>query len=195
MTPILQGKLVRLEPLTLAHLPALEEIAFEPSIWRYMRSIVSTPEQLRAYVETALQWEADGTAMPWATISLRDNKVAGSTRFYEYAPKDKTVRIGSTWLNPAYRRTGINVEAKLLQFTYGFETLGLNRIALETHHENVQSQNAMRALGATFEGVHRNAYVMADGSLRHNHWFSVIREDWPEVKAKLQARLAKHATL
>ena len=193
MTPTLQGNLVRLEPLTLAHLPALEEFAFDPGIWRYMRSNVTTSEQLHAYVQTALQWETDGTAMPWATISLRDNKTVGTTRFYEYDAKNKTVRIGSTWINPAYRRTGINVEAKLLQLTHAFETLGLNRVALETHHENLQSQNAMRGIGATYEGTQRNVYVMPDGSLRHNVWFSFIREEWPEVKAKLQERLAAHA--
>jgi RimJ/RimL family protein N-acetyltransferase len=193
LTPTLQGNLVRLEPLTLAHVPALQQFAFDESIWRYMRNVARTPADLHAYVQAALDLEAAGTAMPWATIALKDNAVVGTTRFYDLDTANKTVRIGSTWIDPARRRTGINVEAKLLQLTYAFETLGLNRVSLETHHENLPSQNAMRDIGATYEGIQRNYYIMPDGNIRHNVWFAFIREEWPHAKAKLQARLQSHA--
>ena len=192
MTPTLQGKLVRLEPLTLEHLPALEAIAFNSTLWRYFVAEPKTPEDLRQWAESAIKLRDAGTGMPWVTISQAENKPAGTTRFLELDRHHRTVEIGHTWLVPAYHRTGMNIEAKLLQLTYAFEELQLNRVALKTHHENLQSQKAIAALGAHFEGVFRNHYVMPDGSLRHSHWFSITKEEWPAVKAKLQARLARY---
>ncbi len=193
MTPN-SGRLVRLEPLTLAHLPALEVVAFDPAIWRYFVAEPKTPEELRYWADKAIQQQQDGTVMPWVTISQAENKPVGATRFIDLDLRHRTVEIGNTWLAPAWHRTGINIEAKLLQLTYAFEELGLNRVAFKTHHENLQSQKAIAALGAQFEGVFRNHFVMPDGSFRHSHWFSITKEEWPNVKAKLQARLAKYAT-
>jgi RimJ/RimL family protein N-acetyltransferase len=192
MHPTLQGRLVRLEPLTLAHLPALEKIAFDPAIWRYFVAEPKTPEDLRKWAESGLKLQAAGTGTPWVTISQAENKPVGATRFIDLDLHHRTTELGNTWLAPAYQRTGINIEAKLLQLIYAFEELQLNRVAFKTHHENLQSQKAIAALGAHFEGVFRNHYVMPDGSLRHSHWFSITKEDWPAVKAKLQARLAKY---
>jgi RimJ/RimL family protein N-acetyltransferase len=197
-TPTLEGHRVRLEPLTLALLPALEEIALGPDAaphWRYFRDIIETPQDLRAWVENALKLEAAGTGMPWVTIlksvdSATPDKVAGTTRFIDLDLQNLTVEIGNTWLAPAFHGAEINPEAKLLQLTYAFETLKLRRVALKTHHENLQSQAAMRKLGAQYEGTFRNHYVMPDGSARHSVWFSITQEDWPVVRAQLVARLA-----
>jgi len=191
MTPTLEGSRLRLEPLTLAHLPALEEIAFDDRNWRYMRTWIKTRDDLRRWVETALQGEADGTLIPWATILKQENRVVGSTRLHDLDITNGTVEIGTTWLAPAYHGTGLNPEAKLLQLTYAFETLNLRRVALKTHHENLQSQAAMRKLGAHYEGTFRNHYIMPDNSPRHSVWFSITQEDWPQVKASLEERLAK----
>ena len=192
MIPTLEGPRVRLEPLTLAHLPALEQVALAPEAiptWRYFRDTIRTPQDLRNYVETALRLEAEGKAMPWATILKSDNKVIGTTRFMDLDLPNLTVEIGNTWLAPAYHGANINPEAKLLQLTYAFETLHLRRVALKTHHQNFQSQAAMRKLGAHYEGTFRNHYIMPDGSPRHSIWFSITQEDWPEVRNKLIERL------
>jgi RimJ/RimL family protein N-acetyltransferase len=101
----------------------------------------------------------------------------------------QTTELGSTWLAPEFHGTGLNAEAKLLQLTYAFEQLGLRRVALKTHHENLQSQKAMRKIGAVEEGTFRNHYIMPDGTQRHSVWFSIIREDWPQVKSQLEARV------
>jgi N-acetyltransferase len=190
-TPTLEGTHVRLEPLTLAHLPALEAVAFDPSIWRYMLSIIRTPEDLRAWANSAL---ATPNTLTWVTINKsRDNipdQLVGSTRFIDLDLTHRTTELGHTWLAAPARGTLINAEAKLLQLTYAFETLNLNRVALKTHHENLQSQNAMKSIGALYEGTFRNHYLMPDGTHRHSVWFSIIREDWPTVKARLQTRLA-----
>jgi RimJ/RimL family protein N-acetyltransferase len=189
--PTLEGAHVRLEPLTLAHLPALEAVAFDPSIWRYMLSILRTPEDLRAWAESAL---ATPNTLTWVTIKKSTNtspdRVVGSTRFIDLDLHHSTTELGHTWLAAPARGTLINAEAKLLQLTYAFETLNLNRVALKTHHENLQSQNAMKSIGAIYEGTFRNHYLMPDGTLRHSVWFSITREDWPTTKAHLQRRLS-----
>ncbi len=190
-TPTLEGAHVRLEPLTLAHLPALEAVAFDPSIWRYMLSIIRAPEDLRAWADNVL---AANNILPWVTIKKSQgatpDQVVGSTCFLDLDLTHRTTELGHTWLTAPARGTLINAEAKLLQLTYAFETLHLNRVALKTHHENLQSQNAMKAIGAIYEGTFRNHYLMPDNTLRHSVWFSITREDWPTTKARLQRRLS-----
>ena len=190
MTPVLEGVRIRLEPMTLQHLSGLETVAFDDRIWRYMSTWVKTPDDLRAWVESALRLETEGTVLPWVTVLKSENRVIGSTRFMDFDKTNRTTELGSTWLAPQFHGTGLNAEAKLLQLRFGFEELGLRRIALKTHHENLQSQAAMRKIGATEEGTFRNHYIMPDGSQRHSVWFSVIREDWPRVKSLLEARVA-----
>jgi N-acetyltransferase len=193
-TPTLEGAHVRLEPLTLSHLPALEAIAFDASIWRYMLATIHTPEDLRAWANAAL---ATDNTLTWVTIKKsHDNtpdQLVGSTRFIDLDLHHRTTELGHTWLAATARGTLINAEAKLLQLTYAFETLNLNRVALKTHHENLQSQNAMKSIGAIYEGTFRNHYLMPDNTLRHSVWFSIIRSDWPTVKAHLQSRLYTRA--
>ena len=193
-TPVLEGVNLRLEPLSEAHLPGLEQIAFDERIWRYMLTSIKTPDDLRGWVDSALQAKAAGSAMPWATVLKAENRVIGSTRFLDLDLKHGTVELGHTWLAPGYHGAELNPEAKLLQLTYAFEQLNMNRVALKTHHENLQSQAAMRKMGAIEEGTFRNHYVMPDGSLRHSVWFSIIREDWPQVRSRLEQRLRQERT-
>jgi RimJ/RimL family protein N-acetyltransferase len=189
MTPVLDGVRVRLEPMTLGHLAGIEAVAFDDRIWRYMLSWVKTPADLQAWVEDALRLEAAGNVMPWVTVLKTENRVIGCTRFMDFDTVHRTTELGSTWLAPEFHGAGLNAEAKLLQLTYAFEELKLNRVALKTHHENVQSQAAMRKIGALEEGTFRNHYVMPDGTARHSVWFSIIREDWPRVRSLLEARV------
>ena len=186
---VLEGRLVRLEPMRMEHLPALMEIAFDPGIWRWMRSLVRTGDDLRRWMESALADAAAGSAMPWVTIDRRSGKVAGSTRFMDIHRGNRTLEVGGTWLHPDYQRSGVNVEAKYLQLRHAFETMGAVRVALKTHHKNLKSQRAILALGAKPEGTFRNHMIMPDGSARHSMWFSIIREEWPEVKQQLEERM------
>jgi RimJ/RimL family protein N-acetyltransferase len=190
MPPTLDGPHVRLEPLALEHLPALEAIAFDPAIWRYMLATIHTPADLRTWADSAL---ATQNTLTWVTIKKSSghtpDQLVGSTRFIDLDLTHRTTELGHTWLAAPARGTLINAEAKLLQLTYAFETLNLNRVAFKTHHENLRSQNAMKSIGAIYEGTFRNHYLMPDGTHRHSVWFSIIREDWPTTKAHLQARL------
>ena len=186
--PVLEGRWVRLEPLSQKHLPELEKIAFDEKIWRYMLTAVQNRQQLESWFESALRERAN-RQIPWVTVLKKENLVLGSTRFLDLDQHHRTVEIGHTWLSPTAHGTIVNPEAKLLQLRYAFEDLGLNRVAFKTHHENLQSQAAIRKLGAIYEGTFRNHCVMPDGSLRHSVWFSIIREDWPRVRSRLEERL------
>jgi len=189
-TPILEGAGVRLEPLTLDHLPALEAIAFDPSIWRYMIFSVRTPADLRAWVEIALT--APNT-LPWVTIKKgadgEADQLVGCTRFLDLDLHHRTTELGNTWLTAPFRGTRINTEAKLLQLTYAFDTLDLLRVSFKTHVANQRSQAAIKAVGGIYEGTFRNHLLMPDGSQRDSCWFSITRQDWPEVKEMLTRRL------
>lgn len=184
----LEGKWIRLEPLSREHLPGLEKIAFDKQIWRYMLTNVANRQQLESWFESALQARSNHQ-IPWVTVLKEENRILGSTRFIDLDLHHRTVEIGHTWISPYVHGTSVNPEAKLLQLRYAFEDLGLNRVAFKTHHENLQSQAAIRKLGAVYEGTFRNHYVMPDGSLRHSIWFSIIREDWPQVRSRLEERL------
>lgn len=192
-TPILEGNGVRLEPMTLAHLPALEAIAFDPSIWRYMIFDVRAPDDLRAWVRQALEAEATGTTLPWVTLKRghegAPDELVGCTRFLDLNLTHRTTELGNTWLTVPYRGTRINTEAKLLQLTFAFETLGLNRVSFKTHIANQRSQSAIRAIGGIYEGTFRNHLIMPDGSQRDSAWYSITRQDWPEVQDLLHRRL------
>jgi len=192
-TPILEGKGVRLEPLTLAHLPALEAIAFDKTIWRYMIYPMRNTDDLRAWVQLALDNEAAGTTQPWVTIKkateTEPEQVVGATRFLDIDLRHRTTELGNTWLSEPWRGTRVNTEAKLLQLTYAFETLDLLRVSFKVHTANQRSQAAVRAIGAIHEGTFRNHLIMPDGSNRDSAWFSIIRKDWPDVKDMLQRRL------
>ncbi len=186
---VLEGAIARLEPLAPGHLAALAEIAFETGIWRWMTTWVRTEADLERWMAAALAQSAESRSMAWVTFDRRTGRAAGSTRFLDIDPYHRTLEIGHTWLAPEFQHTGLNQEAKYLQLRHAFEEMGMRRVAFKTHHENVQSQRAIMALGAQAEGLFRNHLRMPDGSARHTMWFSIIEEDWPQVKARLEARM------
>ena len=192
MAPVvLEGRHVRLEPLTQAHFSDLAEIAFDPALWRLSTVLIETEADLHAYINAALALQQAGAALPWVTREKSSGRIVGSTRFMDIQPAHKNLEIGATWLARPWQGTGLNSEAKYLQFCYAFEQWGAMRVALKTHHENLRSQAAMRAVGATQEGIFRNHMVMPGGGIRHSVWFSVTREDWPQVKLLLQKRMQR----
>jgi RimJ/RimL family protein N-acetyltransferase len=171
------------------HLEQLGKIVFDDRIWRYMPIRMKTPEDLGEWLHKALQLKDAGTSLPWVTILKSEDRVIGSTRFSDLDRTHESAELGHTWLAPEFHGAGLNAEAKLLQLTYAFEELKLRRVALKTHHENLQSQKAMRNIGAVEEGRFRNHFIMPDGSQRHSIWFSIIREDWPQTKSRLEERV------
>ena len=132
-----------------------------------------------------------GSEVPFATIDLASERAIGSTRYMTIAPEHRRLEIGWTWLGVAFQRSGVNREAKLLQLSHAFETLGAERVEFKTHARNVASRTALLGIGATFEGVLRHHTIMPDGSNRDSAFYGVIAPEWPAVKARLEsARLA-----
>jgi RimJ/RimL family protein N-acetyltransferase len=188
----LTGRIVRLEPLSLNHLPGLNAIGLDESIWRYMRyGIISSQEQMRAWVEHLLKAQAAGTDLPFAVIYLPSGQVAGSTRYMEIRPTDLGLEIGGTWYGVVFQRTAVNTECKYLLLKHAFENLSCIRVQIKTDLRNVRSQQAIERLGAVKEGVFRNHMVLPDGNFRHSVYYSIINTDWPSVKARLEAMLEK----
>ena len=191
-TPVLEGELVRLEPLVPGHEDGLWEASRDARTWRWL-SIEQprTREDLRAYLETALESAAAGTEMPLVTVRHEDGRVIGSTRYLALRPEHRSVEIGWTWLTPDAWGTGANVEAKLLMLEHAFERLACVRVELKTDARNERSRGAMAALPAQFEGVHRKHMLVRGGERRDSAWYSVLDDEWPAVRANLLRRLGR----
>ncbi|AXQ29012.1 N-acetyltransferase [Solimonas sp. K1W22B-7] len=186
----LAGRHVRLEPLGLQHIDALAEAGTDPAIWTWYPQSAQGPERTRAWVQQALDWQANGLVLPFAQIDAASGRVIGSTRFAAIEAAHRRAEIGWTWLTPAFQRTAVNTESKYLMLRHAFETLGLIRVEFKTDSGNQASRRALARIGATEEGIFRNHMIMESGRLRHSVYFSIIDSDWPAVKAGLERKLA-----
>ena len=188
---ILKGKHVRLEPLSLTHLDALCEVGLDPALWRWTTTVIQSREEMQRYVETALNWQAEQKALPFATILNQTNRVVGSTRFANIDRENRHVEIGWTWVGVPWQRTPVNTEAKYLMLAYAFERLGCIRVEFKTDSLNERSRNALLRIGAREEGTLRNHMIVHNGRYRHSVFFSVIESEWPDVKARLEDKLSR----
>jgi RimJ/RimL family protein N-acetyltransferase len=187
----LEGKYVRLEPLSLKHLSDLCDGGLDPGLWRWTPSAVQTPQEMREYIETTLASQGDGTALPFATIERQTGKAIGSTRFGNIDKEHRRVEIGWTWVMRPWQRTPVNTEAKYLMLRHAFETLGCIRVEFKTDSLNEQSRLALRRIGAKEEGVLRNHMISYSGRIRHSVYYSIINSEWPQVKERLEKALAR----
>jgi RimJ/RimL family protein N-acetyltransferase len=187
----LHGSIVRLEPLSLDHVPALAEVALDPAIWQWTIARPTTEAELRAWAETAIAARDEGTELPFATIDLASGRPIGSSRYLNVVLAHRRVEIGWTWVAPPFQRTGANREMKLLMLGHAFDTLGCRRVEFKTDSLNEKSRTALLGIGAQFEGIFRNHMVMPDGRMRHSAYYSVIDEEWPAVRATLEAGLRR----
>src|SRR5688500_4130816 len=137
-----------------------------------------------------MKWQAEGTAVPLATIDKRTGLAVGSTRFANISPEHKRVEIGWTWIAPAWQRSAVNTEAKYLMLGHAFEVWRCGRVELKTNARNEQSRRAIVRIGAKEEGTLRNHMINPDGSFRDTVYFSIIESEWPEVKKSLEEKLA-----
>ena len=188
---VLEGTVVRLEPLSIDHLAGLTAIGLDGDLWRWTLNVNQTPGEMRGYVEKALAAAEAGTEVPFATIERSSRRVIGSTRFLSIDPHHRRLEIGYTWIAPAWQRTGVNTEAKLLLLTHAFNVLGALRVEFKTDSLNEKSRAALLGIGAKEEGTLRNHMVTDTGRRRHSVYFSVIEEEWPQVRQQLEARLAR----
>ncbi len=185
----LTGDRVEIVPMDPAHTDGLFAAGRAAEIWEYMPMRVATPEDMARLLRDALRDRDEGREFPFVIIDRASGRIVGSTRFLEIALAHRGIEIGWTWLAPDVWRTPINTECKYLLLRHCFETLEMIRVQLKTDARNLRSQRAIERLGAAREGVLRHHRVMPDGYLRDSVYYSILAEEWPGVKARLEGVL------
>jgi RimJ/RimL family protein N-acetyltransferase len=188
------GRWVRLEPLRAEHADALWAAAQDDAeeIFRWYTVRMASADDLRAWVDAALQEQQAGTSLPFVILDRRSQRVVGSTRFMNIDRTHRRVEIGNTWIAPGWQRTGINTEAKLLMLRHAFRVWGCIRLELKTDALNTRSRQAILRLGAREEGTFRKHFVTHSGRIRDSVYFSILDEEWPQIEGRLASRLASY---
>jgi RimJ/RimL family protein N-acetyltransferase len=187
----LAGLHVRLEPLELSHAEELLEVALEPELWSFTTRRVDSPETMHSYLETAMAERDAGVSLPFITREATSGRAIGSTRFLNISRHDRRVEIGWTWIGKRWQRTAANTEAKYLMLRHAFETWECVRVELKTSTLNEKSRAAIERIGGVEEGIFRRHMRNADGTWRDTVYFSILDREWPDVKKRLEERLAR----
>lgn len=188
---LLQGRHVRLEPLSLEHLDGLIAVGLDPELWQWIPTPFASADKMRSYVELALDEQRRGVSLPFAQVDAVSGQVVGCTRFGNIERPHRRLEIGWTWIARSHQRSGVNTEAKMLLLSHAFETLGAHRVEWKTDALNQRSRAAIARLGATQEGIFRRHVICADGRVRDTVYFSMIDSEWPAAKARLLSRLER----
>lgn len=189
-TPTLEGRAIRLEPLAPAHADDLWHASRDPRVWRWLPIVQpQTRSAWDAWLEDALERTAAGLELAFATVLRESGAAIGSTRYLALRPEHRSLEIGWTWLAPTAWDTDANTEAKLLQLEHAFEVLGCRRVEFKTDALNERARPALARLPAQFEGIHRKHMLVRGGENRDSAWFSIIDDEWPEVRNALHARV------
>ena len=190
LTPTLEGRIVRLEPLTRKHADDLWQASRDPRVWRWLPVVQpQTRDEWQGWMDDALGRVANGLDLAFATVLVATGEAVGSTRFLALRPEHRSLEIGWTWLAPAAWSTGANTEAKLLQLEHAFDVLGCRRVEFKTDALNERARPALAALPAVFEGIHRKHMLVRDGQNRDSAWYSVVDDEWPVVREALRQRV------
>ncbi|MET7702160.1 GNAT family protein [Streptomyces sp. NPDC005485] len=196
--PVLEGALVRLEPLDHRHAADLA-LAAEEDRDTYAFTWVPRVDEIGGYIDAQLARAAAGKLAPYAQVSLASGRAVGATSFWEprsWLSDDRldAIEVGFTWLAGSAQGTGLNAEAKLLLFRHAFEEWNVSRVDLKTDARNARSRAAIQSTGARFEGVLRNwsrSWAPGeDGRLRDSAIFSITQEEWPQCRERLEERVA-----
>ena len=192
---VLEGRGVRLEPLERGHAAALAAAASDGELWKlwYVSVAGLAPGNETVYVESALDGQRAGHMVPWVVRELTTGAIVGSTRYHDIVHAIDRVEIGFTFYAASWQRTHVNTATKLLLLEHAFDALGCEVVGFRADGLNLTSQQALEALGAKKDGVLRHFQARADGSARDIHLYSILCREWPEVRAHLVARLARHA--
>ena len=189
----LEGRGIRLEPLTTTHHDALAAAAADGNLWELWFTSVPAPGGTQAYIADALKGQQDGHMLPWAVRDLATGAIVGTTRYHDIVASIDRVEIGYTWYAQSRQRSSVNTTCKLLLLTHAFDTLGCKVVGLRTDNFNFRSQRAIEGLGAKKDGVLRHHAARRDGTARDSVMYSILAAEWPDVRRHLELRLARHA--
>ncbi|MER1957135.1 MAG: GNAT family protein [Solibacillus sp.] len=180
----LENEIVQLRPVQLADIDTITVAANDPRIWPHLSVTLLDRTSVENYVKKAIAEREQGISYMFAVIDKKTGELVGCTSFLDIALTHKRLEIGSTWYTPSVWRTAINTNCKFLLLQYCFEELQLHRVQIKTGHENTRSQQAIERIGAQKEGVLRNHMIKKEGTIRHTVMYSIILEDWPQVKQR-----------
>ena len=189
----LEGRGIRLEPLTTTHHDPLAAAAADGNLWELWFTSVPAPGGTQAYIADALKGQQDGHMLPWAVRDLATGAIVGTTRYHDIVASIDRVEIGYTWYAQSRQRSSVNTTCKLLLLTHAFDTLGCKVVGLRTDNFNFRSQRAIEGLGAKKDGVLRHHAARRDGTARDSVMYSILAAEWPDVRRHLELRLARHA--
>ncbi len=185
---------VRLEPMDVSHATDLANAAKDGELWNIRVTSVPAPGEEASYINTALDMQRAGSRLPFVVRELGSGKIIGSSSYHDIMADIDRVEIGYTWYAKSWQRSHANTSCKLMLLSHAFETLGCQVVGLRTDNFNHASQNAIERLGAKRDGIIRHHLKRRDGTVRDTVWYSILVGEWPEVKAQLQYRLARHAS-
>ena len=190
----LEDQYVALKPMQLSHIKELYKAGKNLSIWQWTTAnYCETLDITQQWVESCLEKARLNLQHPFVIVDKTQGKIVGSTSYLNISLEHKAIEIGFTFLNPDAQRSFVNRRCKTLLLTHAFETLKLNRVALQTHEKNRRSRAAILAIGATFEGIHRDCRIQQDASIRSSAVYSIIKSEWPQAKSKLLSKLTTPA--
>jgi RimJ/RimL family protein N-acetyltransferase len=181
---------VRLEPLGLAHADGLRAAASDGELWNLRITSVPEPHEVEAYIRAGLDTP---NRLAFAVLDAGSGQVIGTTSYHDIMPAIDRVEIGYTWYAKSRQRSHVNTSCKLLLLSHAFDTLGCAVVGLRTDNFNHASQAAIERLGAKKDGVIRHHAPRRDGTVRDTVIYSIVRGEWPEIKAQLHYRLGRHA--
>ena len=190
----LEGRGLRLEPLSFEHHDELAAAAADGKLWELWFTSVPEPTETRAYIESALAGQRDGHMLPWAVREQSSGRLVGTSRFHDIFRSVDRVEIGYTWYAKSQQRTRVNTSCKLLLLEYAFETVGCKVVGWRTDNFNFRSQRAIEGLGAKKDGVLRHHHARRDGTVRDTVMYSMLAAEWPDAKRHLELRLTRHET-
>jgi N-acetyltransferase len=191
---VLERNGIRLEPLTAEHRDGLVAAASDGELWTLWFTSVPEPGAALAYINDALKGQRDGHMLPWAVRDLTDHTIVGTTRYHDIVASIDRVEIGYTWYAQRCQRSHVNTTCKLLLLEHAFDTLGCAVVGLRTDNFNFRSQNAIEAIGAKKDGVIRRHQARRDGTVRDSVMYSILKEEWRDVRRHLELRLAKNSS-
>jgi RimJ/RimL family protein N-acetyltransferase len=189
----LEGRGIRLEPLTTTHHDALAAAAADGKLWELWFTSVPEPGGMSGYIAAALDGQRAGHMLPWVVRDLASDTIVGTTRYHDIVASIDRVEIGYTWYAQGRQRSNVNTTCKLLLLEHAFDTLHCKVVGLRTDNFNFRSQRAIEGLGAKKDGVLRHHAARKDGTVRDSVMYSILAAEWPDVRRHLELRLARHA--